>query len=82
MNLYRNLNFPVVLCGCETWSHIFKEEDELRTFENKVLRKLVEPKKDQATRDWEKFNNERFCGVYYSSNNNEAIKSRIMGWAV
>jgi len=29
INVYRILNFPVVLCGCETWSLIFKKEDEL-----------------------------------------------------
>jgi len=54
----------------------------LRTFGNKVLRKVFEPKKDQATGDWEKFQNERFCDEYSSSNINEVVKSRIMGWAV
>jgi hypothetical protein len=63
MNVYKILNFPVVLCGCETWSLIFKKEDELWTFGNKVLRKVFEPKKDQATGDWEKFHNEMFCDV-------------------
>ena len=82
LNVYRILNFPVVLCGCETWSFIFKKEDELRTFANKVLGKLFEPKKDQTTADWEKFHSERFCDVHFSSNINEVIKSRIMRWAV
>jgi hypothetical protein len=47
-NVHRILNFPLS-CGCETWSLIFKEEDKLRTFEIKVLRKLFEPKEDLAT---------------------------------
>jgi hypothetical protein len=47
-----------------------------------VLRKLFEPKKDQASGDWEKCHSERFCGVYSSSNINEVIKSRIMRLAV
>ena len=31
---------PVVLYGCEIWSHTLRKEHMLRLFENKVLRKV------------------------------------------
>jgi hypothetical protein len=38
----------VVLYGCETWSLILREEDKLRVFENRVLRRIFGPKSDQV----------------------------------
>jgi hypothetical protein len=43
------LILPVVLCGCETWSLILREERRLRVFQNRVLRRIFEPKKDEVT---------------------------------
>jgi hypothetical protein len=40
---------PVVLYGCETWSLTVREEHRLRVFENRVLRKIFELKRDEAT---------------------------------
>ena len=37
---------PVVLYGCENWSLTLREEYRLRVFENRVLRRLFEPKRD------------------------------------
>jgi hypothetical protein len=34
MQIYRTVIFPVVLCGCETWSLTLREERRLRVFEN------------------------------------------------
>jgi hypothetical protein len=42
---------PVVLCGCETWSLTLREEYRLRVFENLVLRKILEPRRDKV-RGW------------------------------
>jgi hypothetical protein len=36
----------VVLCGCETWSLILREERRRRVFENRVLRRIFGPKRD------------------------------------
>jgi hypothetical protein len=44
----------LVLYGCETWSLTLREEHTLRMFENRVLRKIFGPKKDQVTGDWRK----------------------------
>ena len=41
--------FPVILCGCETWSLKLREERNLRVFENKVLRRIFGPRRDEVT---------------------------------
>jgi len=43
---------PVVLYGCETWSLTLSEERRLRVFQNKVLRRISGPNKDEITDDW------------------------------
>jgi hypothetical protein len=46
---------PVVLYGCETWSLTLREEHILRVFENRVLRRIFGPKRDEVTGEWRKF---------------------------
>ena len=45
----RTIMLPVVLYGCETWSLKLREELRLRVFENRVLRRVFEPKRDEVT---------------------------------
>jgi hypothetical protein len=40
---------PVVLYGCETWPSTLREERRLRVFENRVLRRIFGPKRDEVT---------------------------------
>jgi hypothetical protein len=47
----------VVLYGCETWSLTLREEYRLRVFENRVLRRIFGPKRDEVTREWRKLHN-------------------------
>ena len=49
---YRTIILQVVLRGCETWSLTLREELRLRVFENKVLRGIFGPKRDEVTIDW------------------------------
>jgi hypothetical protein len=49
---------PVVLYGCKTWSLTLKEERRLRMFENRVLRRIFVPKRDEVTGEWRKLYNE------------------------
>jgi len=49
IKIYRIIILPVVLYGCETWSLTLREERRLRVFENRVLRKVFGPKKDEVT---------------------------------
>jgi hypothetical protein len=52
MRIYKTIILPVVLYGCETWSLTLREEDRLRVFENRVLRRIFGPKSDDVTGDW------------------------------
>jgi hypothetical protein len=56
------------LYGCETWSPKLREEHRLRVLENRVLRKIIGPKEEEATGEWRKLHNEQlhqlFCSPY------------------
>jgi hypothetical protein len=49
VKMYKIIILPVVLCGCETWYLTLREENRLRVFENRVLRRIFEPKRDEVT---------------------------------
>jgi hypothetical protein len=40
---------PVVLYRCEAWPLTLREEHRLRVFENRVLRRIFGPKRDEVT---------------------------------
>jgi hypothetical protein len=69
---------PVVLCGCETWSLTLSEERRLAVFENRLLRRIFGPKRDEVTGAWMKLNNEELNDMYCSPNIFRVIKSRII----
>ena len=48
IKIYRIIILPVVLYGCETWSLTLREENRLRLFENRVVRRIFRPKRDQV----------------------------------
>jgi hypothetical protein len=48
IKIYRTIILPVVLYGCETWSLTLREERRLRMFENRVLRRVFGPKRDEV----------------------------------
>ena len=69
-----------MLYGCETWSLTLREECRLRVFENRVLTRTFEPKRD-AIGDWRRFHNEELHCLYRSPNIVRVIKSRRLRWA-
>jgi hypothetical protein len=54
IKICRRVILSVVLRGCETWSFTLKEEHRLRVFENRVLKKIAWPKRDEVTGEWRK----------------------------
>ena len=64
IKIYRNIILPVVLYGCETWSLTLREERRLRMFENRVLRRVFRPKRDEVTGEWRKIHNEELNDLY------------------
>jgi len=53
----------------------------MRVFENRVLRRLFGPKRDEVTGDWRKLHNKERNVLYSSPNIFRVIKSRRMRWA-
>jgi hypothetical protein len=49
IKIYRTIILPFVLYGCETWSLTLREERRLRVFENRVLRRIFGPRRDEVT---------------------------------
>jgi len=68
IKIYRTIILPVVLYGYETWSLTLREERKLRVFENKVLRKIFGPRRDEITGDWRRMHNEELNDLYSSPN--------------
>jgi hypothetical protein len=58
----------VVLYGYETWSLTFREEHRLRVFENRVLRRIFGPKRDEVTGEWRKLHNEELRVLFAKYN--------------
>ena len=69
-----------MLHGCQAWSLALREESRLRVFENRIPRRIFEPKRDESGK-WRKLHNEERNGFYRSPNIVRLIKSRRLRWA-
>jgi hypothetical protein len=81
IKVYRTIILPVVLYGCETCLSRTEEEQRLRVFENRVLRRIFGPKRDEATGEWRRLHNKELSGLYSSPNIIQVGKWRRMRWA-
>jgi hypothetical protein len=59
---------------CETWSLTLREEHRLRVFENRVLRRIFGPQRDELTGGWRKLHNEELHNLYSSPSKINQIK--------
>ena len=66
--------------GVKTWSLTLREERRLRVFENRVLRRVFGPKRDEVIGEWRKLHNEELRELYSLSNIVRVVKSRKMRW--
>jgi hypothetical protein len=80
VSLLLTIILPVVLYGRETWSLILREEHRLRVFENRVLKRIFGPKRDEVTGSWRKLHNEELHGLYSSPSIVRVIKARRISW--
>jgi len=71
---------PVVLYGCESVSLTLREERRLRVFENRVLRRVFGPKRDEVTGQWRRLHNENLYDLYSSPHIFRVMKSRRLRW--
>jgi hypothetical protein len=70
--------FHVVLYGCETWSLTLREKRRLRVFENRALRRIFGPKREEVTGGWRRLHYEDLHDLYISLNIIKVITSRRM----
>ena len=80
IEIYRTIILPVVLYGCETWSVTLRKERRLSVFENRVLRRVFGPKRDEVTGEWRKLHIEILGNLFSLPNIVRVVKSRIMLW--
>ena len=80
IKIYRIIILSDVQNGCETWSITLGEEQRLRVFENRVLRRIFGTKRDEVKGKWRKVHNEELNDLYPSPNIVRGIKSRRMRW--
>ena len=78
---YRTIILPVVWYGCEIWCLILMEERGLRVFENRVLKRIFGPNRDEVTGERRRLHNEELHDLYSPPNVIRMIKSR-MRWVV
>ena len=68
IKIYRNIILSVVLYGSETWSLALRDERRLRVFENRVLRSIFVPKRDEIIGEWRKLHRKALNHLYPSAN--------------
>ncbi|KAJ4446969.1 hypothetical protein ANN_13671 [Periplaneta americana] len=81
VRIYKTVILSVVLYGCKTWTLTLREEQRLRVFENKILRKIFGAKRDEVTGEWRKLHNTEQHALYSSPDVIRNIKSRRLRWA-
>jgi hypothetical protein len=67
IKIYKTVILPIVLYGCETWSLTLREEHRLRVFENRVLRKIFGPEREEDG-SWRKLHDDELHSLYFSLN--------------
>jgi hypothetical protein len=79
----RNFKNDYIYFGCETWFLTLRDGYRVKVFENRVLRRIFGPNRDEETGGWRKLNNEELHNLYSSPSiiTSRIIKSRTIRWA-
>jgi hypothetical protein len=80
IRIYKTLILPVGLYGCESWSLTLRVGHRLRVFENSVLKRIFEPKRNEVTREWRGLQNEELHSLYASPSIIRMVTSKRISW--
>jgi PAS domain-containing protein len=80
IRIYKTIILPAALYGCETWALALREEG-MGVFENRVVRRIFGPKRDEVTGGRRKLHNEELHYLHSSPSIIRMIKSMRMRWA-
>jgi hypothetical protein len=64
VKIYKTIILPIVLYGCDSWSLTLREEHRLKVFENRVLRRIFGPMRDEVTGECRKLHNVKLHNLY------------------
>jgi hypothetical protein len=81
VKIQKTVILPAVLYGCETWSLTLRGKHRLRVFQNRDLRGIFRPKRDEVTGEWRKLHNEELHNMYSFPEISRKVKSMRMRWA-
>jgi hypothetical protein len=66
VKIYKTIILTLVLYGCETWSLTLREQHRLRVFENRVLRRIFGPKRNEVMGEWRTLHSGELHNLYSS----------------
>ena len=75
IKIYKTIILSVVLYGCEAWSLTLRKERRLRVFENRILRRILGPMRNENGK-WRRLHYEELHGLYRSPNIVRVTKSK------
>jgi hypothetical protein len=81
IRIYKTIILLMVLYRCESLSLTLMEEQRLRVFENRALRRTFGARRDVVTGESRRLHNEELRDLYRSPNTIRILKSRRMKWA-
>jgi hypothetical protein len=83
ITIYKTINLHLILYGCKSLSLTLREEYGMSVFENRALRRIFGPKREEVTGSWRKPHNEELHSLYSipSKNLNDQVKEDEVGRA-
>lgn len=81
IKIYKSIVRPVITYGCETWTMTKANEEKLRRFERKILRKIFGPHHDITTNQYKIRTNIELKALYNNADIVQEIKSQRLRWA-
>jgi len=81
LRIYNSVIRPCVLYGCDTWNLTVRMQERLLVFENRVLRRILGPKRDPVTGRFRMRPNEETRQLTGQPLITSVIKSRRLQWA-